>query len=61
MFTLGLRSRDQTWVQPTCAWMVWKVYSVCGGEARLVSTILGSIPEHLEPRVGVGDAKFPLR
>ena len=57
VFTLGLRSRNQAWVQPTCAWMVWKAYSVCGGEARLVSAIL----EHLEPRVGVGDAKFPLR
>ena len=30
-----------------------------GGEARLVSTLLNSVPQYLNPRVGVGDARFP--
>ena len=29
-----------------------------GGEARLVSTLLNSVPQYLNPRVGVGDARF---
>ena len=29
-----------------------------GGEDRVVAALLGSIPEHLTPRVGVADAKF---
>ena len=30
-----------------------------GGEPRLVSALLNSVPEYLGPRVGVGHAKFP--
>ena len=30
-----------------------------GGEARLVKALLGAAPEHLEPRIGVADGKFP--
>ena len=30
-----------------------------GGEARLVTTLLNTVPQDLTPRVGVGDAKFP--
>ena len=30
-----------------------------GGEARLVSALLHSVPEYLKPRVGLGDGKFP--
>ena len=30
-----------------------------GGEARLVSALLHSVPEYLHPRVGLGDGKFP--
>ena len=30
-----------------------------GGEARLVSALLHSVPEYLKPRVGLGEGKFP--
>ena len=30
-----------------------------GGEARLVSALLHSMPEHFHPRVGLGEGKFP--
>ena len=30
-----------------------------GGEARLVSALLHSVPEYLKPLVGLGDGKFP--
>ncbi len=30
-----------------------------GGEARLVTNLLNAVPQHLEPRAGVGDGKFP--
>ena len=30
-----------------------------GGEDRTVAALLGSLPEHLTPRIGVADAKFP--
>ena len=30
-----------------------------GGEDRVVAALLNSVPEHLTPRVGVADAKFP--
>ena len=30
-----------------------------GGEARLVSALLHAVPEYLNPRVGLGDGKFP--
>jgi nucleotidyltransferase/DNA polymerase involved in DNA repair len=30
-----------------------------GGEARLVSALLHSVPEYLHPRVGLGEGKFP--
>ena len=30
-----------------------------GGEARLVSALLHSVPDYLKPRVGLGDGKFP--
>ena len=30
-----------------------------GGEDRLVYMLLGAVPHHLEPAVGVGNAKFP--
>ena len=30
-----------------------------GGEARAVNALLNSVPQHLEPRAGVADAKFP--
>ena len=32
---------------------------IYGGEPRLVSALLNSVPEYLGPRVGVGHAKFP--
>ena len=31
-----------------------------GGEARLVTTLLNTVPQDLAPRLGVGDAKFPV-
>ena len=30
-----------------------------GGEARLVTALLGAIPQALDPRIGVGAGKFP--
>ena len=30
-----------------------------GGEARLIANLLNALPAYLNPRVGVGDAKFP--
>ena len=30
-----------------------------GGEARLVNALLNTVPQHLTPRVGVAEAKFP--
>ena len=30
-----------------------------GGEARIVTTLLNAVPGYLDPRIGVGDAKFP--
>ena len=30
-----------------------------GGEARLIANLLNAVPAYLNPRVGVGDAKFP--
>ena len=33
--------------------------SMYGGEARLVSALLHSVPEYLHPRMGLGEGKFP--
>ena len=33
--------------------------SMYGGDARLVSALLHSVPEYLHPRVGLGEGKFP--
>ena len=30
-----------------------------GGEERLVCTLLNAVPQHLQPRAGVGEGKFP--
>ena len=30
-----------------------------GGEAQLLKALLGAVPQGLEPRIGVADAKFP--
>ena len=30
-----------------------------GGEARLIANLLNALPAYLNPRIGVGDAKFP--
>ena len=30
-----------------------------GGEARLIANLLNAVPAYLNPRIGVGDAKFP--
>ncbi len=30
-----------------------------GGEVRLVNSLLNAVPQHLEPRAGIGDGKFP--
>ena len=33
--------------------------SMYGGEERLVLALLNAVPEHLQPRAGVGEGKFP--
>ena len=50
--------RDRSWAQ-TAYVRLDGLEGMYGGEARLVSALLHSVPEYLKPRVGLGEGKFP--